>query len=176
MSQSLTFARPYARAAFSIAHEQGRLPAWSQLLGFSATAVSDPTMKPVIGHPRVAPEQLVELLLPLGEVDPTYRQFLAVLAANRRLALLPEVAALYAQHRAEAERIVKATVTSAQPLEPVEVEALRISLRKRLGRDVELATAVDPALIGGAVIDAGDVVIDGSIRTKLARLGAALAH
>jgi F-type H+-transporting ATPase subunit delta len=176
MSQSLTFARPYARAAFSLAQEQGRLPAWSSLLGFSATAVSDPAMAPVLGNPRVTADQLVELLMPPGDVDPNFRQFLVVLAANRRLALLPEVAALYAQHRAEAERVVKATVTSAQPLDAIEVEALRISLRKRLGREVELATAVDPALIGGAVIDAGNVVIDGSIRTKLARLGAALAH
>jgi F-type H+-transporting ATPase subunit delta len=176
MSQSLTFARPYARAAFALAHEQGRLPAWSQLLGFSAAAVADPAMAPVIGHPRVAPEQLVELLLPEGDTDPNFRQFLQVLADNRRLVLLPEIAALYAQHRADAERVVKATVTSAQPLEPIELEALRISLRKRLGREVELATAIDAALIGGAVIDAGDVVIDGSLRSKLARLGTALAH
>ena len=176
MSQSLTFARPYARAAFSLAQDQGRLAAWSQLLGFSAAAVADPAMVPVLGNPRATADQLVELLLPLGEVDPTYRQFLAVLAANRRLALLPEIAAHYAQHRAEAERVVKAKVTSAQALEPVELEALRISLRKRLGREVEVATVIDPALIGGAIIDAGDVVIDGSIRTKLARLGAALAH
>ena len=176
MSQSLTFARPYARAAFALAQEQARLPAWSQLLGFAAQAVAEPAMAAVLGNPRVTAEQLVELLLPLGEVDPSFRQFLAVLADNRRLALLPEIAALYAQHRAEAERVVKATVTSAQALEPIEVEALRISLKKRFGRDVELATAIDPALIGGAVIDAGDVVIDGSLRTKLARLGAALAH
>jgi F-type H+-transporting ATPase subunit delta len=176
MSQSLTLARPYARAAFSLAQDQGRLPAWSQLLGFSALAVADPAMAPIIGHPRVGAEQLVELLLPLGEVDPTFRQFLAALAENRRLALLPEIAALYEQHRADAERVVKATVTSAQPLEKVEVELLRLSLKRRLGSEVELATAVDPALIGGAVIDAGDVVIDGSLRTKLARLGAALAH
>ena len=176
MSQSLTFARPYARAAFALANQQGRLAAWSQLLGFSATAVADAAMAPVLGHPRVSAEQLVELLLPLGEVDPSYRQFLGVLAENRRLALLPEIAAHYEQHRAEAERVVKATVTSAQPLAPVELEALRISLRKRLGREIELSTALDPELIGGAVIDAGDVVIDGSIRTKLARLGAALAH
>ena len=176
MSQSLTLARPYARAAFSLAQDQGRLPAWSQLLGFSATAVADPAMHAVIGNPRATADQLVELLLPLGEVDPTYHRFLSVLADNRRLALLPEIAALYAQHRAEAERVVKATVTSAQALEPIELEALRISLKKRLGREVEVATAIDPALIGGAVIDAGDVVIDGSLRTKLARLGAALAH
>jgi F-type H+-transporting ATPase subunit delta len=176
MSQSLTLARPYARAAFSLAQDQGRLPAWSQLLGFSAMAVADPAMGPVVGHPRVSADQLVELLLPLGEVDPTFRQFLATLAENRRLALLPEIAALYEQHRAEAERVVKATVTSAQPLEKVEVELLKLSLKRRFGTEVELTTAIDPALIGGAVIDAGDVVIDGSLRTKLARLGAALAH
>jgi F-type H+-transporting ATPase subunit delta len=176
MTQSLTLARPYARAAFALAQEQGRLAPWTQLLGFSAAAVAQPEMAVVLGHPRLTADQLVELLLPLGEVDPAYRQFLSVLAANRRMALLPEIAALYAQHRADAERVVKATVTSAQALDAIEVEALRISLRKRFGRDVELATAIDPALIGGAVIDAGDVVIDGSIRTKLARLGAALAH
>ena len=176
MSQSLTFARPYARAAFSIAQEQGRLPAWSQLLGFSAAAVAEPAMATVLGNPRVTADQLVELLLPLGEVDPVYRQFLAVLAANRRLALLPDIAAHYAQHRADAERVVKAKVTSAQALEPVELEALRISLRKRLGREVEVATAIDPALIGGAIIDAGDTVIDGSVRGRLERLAQSLTH
>ena len=99
-----------------------------------------------------------------------------MLAENRRLAVLPEIAGLFDTMRAEAERVVKATVTSAHPLAAGDVEALRASLRRRFGQEVEVATAVDPALIGGAVIDAGDIVIDGSIRTKLARLGAALAN
>ena len=99
-----------------------------------------------------------------------------MLADNRRLVLLPEIAALYDELKADAERVVRATVTSAQPLDAAELEKIRASLRRRFGQDVEVATAVDAALIGGAVIDAGDIVIDGSIRTKLARLGAALAN
>lgn len=176
MSQALTLARPYARAAFALARDGGRLPQWSALLGFAAQAAAVPGAQAVIGHPLAGADALVELLLPPGDSDPNFRQFLAVLADNRRLPLLPEIAGLFDQLRAEAERVVKATVTSAQPLDAAELEKLRASLRKRFGQEVELATAVDAALIGGAVIDAGDVVIDGSLRTKLARLGAALAN
>lgn len=176
MSQALTLARPYARAAFSLAKDAGRLPQWSALLGFAAQAASVPEAHAALGHPLAKAGDLVELLLPPGDSDPNFRQFLVVLADNRRLALLPEIAGLFDQLRAEAERVVKATVTSAQPLDESELEKLRASLRKRFGQDVELSTAVDAGLIGGAVIDTGDVVIDGSLRTKLARLGAALAN
>jgi len=176
MSQALTLARPYARAAFSLAKDAGRLPQWSALLGFAAQAASVPEAHAALGHPLAKADDLVELLLPPGDSDPSFRQFLVVLADNRRLALLPEIAGLFDQLRAEAERVVKATVTSAQPLDESELEKLRASLRKRFGQDVELSTAVDAGLIGGAVIDTGDVVIDGSLRTKLARLGAALAN
>jgi F-type H+-transporting ATPase subunit delta len=72
--------------------------------------------------------------------------------------------------------VVKATITSATPMADADVAALRASLVKRFGREVDVTTAVDASLIGGAVIDAGDVVIDGSLKTKLARLGAALAN
>lgn len=176
MSQALTLARPYARAAFALAREAGRLPQWSALLGFSAQAAAVPEAQVAIANPMAGDDDLVELLLPPGDSDPNFRQFLAVLAGNRRLALLPEIAGLYDQLRAEAEKVVKATVTSAQPLAADELEKLRASLRKRFGREVELATAVDESLIGGAVIDTGDAVIDGSLRTKLARLGAVLAN
>jgi F-type H+-transporting ATPase subunit delta len=176
MSQALTLARPYARAAFALARDQGRLPAWSQLLGFSARVAADSAAQAVLGHPHASAEALVELLLPPGDVDPGFRQFLRVLAENRRLRLLPEVAGLYEQLRAEAERVVKATVTSAVVLAPEQLAQLRDSLRRRFGREVELSAAVDPALIGGAVVDAGDVVIDGSLRSKLGRLAADLTH
>ena len=99
-----------------------------------------------------------------------------MLAEGRRLEALPEISGLFDAQRAEDEHVVKATITSATALDANEVAKLREALRKRFGREVEVTTAVDAALIGGAVIDAGDVVIDGSLRTKLARLGAALAH
>jgi F-type H+-transporting ATPase subunit delta len=176
MSQSLTLARPYARAVFALATEHGRLPQWSGQLGFAARAVAEPGVQTLLGDPGLEAGVLAGLLTPPGDVDPTFAQFLAVLADNRRLALLPEIAGLFDAQRAEAEHIVKATITSAQALDAGELGKIRDALRKRFGREVELSTAVDEALIGGAVIDAGDVVIDGSLRTKLARLGAALAH
>jgi F-type H+-transporting ATPase subunit delta len=176
MSQTLTLARPYARAVFQMAREQQRLQAWSNLLGFSARMVADPSVQQLLGNPHVSAASLVDIVVPQGDVDPLFQQFLSVLAENRRLGVLPEIAGLYETLRAEDERIVKATITSATPLSEADVAQLRASLVKRFGREVQVTTAVDAGLIGGAVIDAGDVVIDGSLRTKLERLGAALAN
>ena len=176
MSLSLTLARPYARAVFSMAKEQQRLPQWSSMLGFSARIVADPQVQALLSNPTVSAQALIDLVVPQGDVDPLFTQFLSVLAENRRLAVLPEIAGLFDLLRAEDERLVKATITSANALEDGELAKLREALRKRFGREVDVTTAIDASLIGGAVIDAGDVVIDGSLRTKLARLGAALAH
>jgi F-type H+-transporting ATPase subunit delta len=175
MSQTLTLARPYARAVFQMAREQSRLQAWSNLLGFSARLVADPSVQRLLGNPQVSAASLVDVVVPQGDVDPLFTQFLSVLAENRRLGVLPEIAGLFDAMRAEDEKVVKATVTSATPLAEDELAKLKFSLMNRFNRQVELTTAVDPSLIGGAVIDAGDVVIDGSLRTKLERLGAALA-
>ena len=176
MSQSLTLARPYARAVFRMAREQQRLPQWSTLLGFSARAVAEPQVQALLGNPTLSPATLVGLVMPQGDVDPLFQQFLSVLAENRRLVVLPDIAGLFDALRAEDERVVKATITSATPLADADLAMLKASLVKRFGREVQVSTAVDASLIGGAVIDAGDVVIDGSLRTKLERLGAALAN
>lgn len=174
MSQALTLARPYARGAFAAARDEGRVAAWSQALAFAARVAADPQAQPVLAHPELTPAQAAQLLV-LDAGDTAYARFIGMLADARRLPLLPEIAGLFEQLRADAERIVKARVTSAAVLSEVELEAIRAGLRRRFGRDVELDTAVDPALIGGAVIDAGDVVIDGSLKGKLERLQSALA-
>jgi F-type H+-transporting ATPase subunit delta len=176
MSSSLTLARPYARAAFALARESGRLQPWSDLLNFAATVASDARVQALLGHPKLVAADAVGLLLPPGDTDPTFGQFLAVLADNGRLALLPEIAALYVELQAEAQRVVKAKITSASQLDAAELAKLQSALKKRFGREVEIETAIDPALLGGAVIDAGDVVIDGSLRNKLARLESALTY
>jgi F-type H+-transporting ATPase subunit delta len=176
MSQELTLARPYARAVFKMAREQQRMPQWSNLLGFAARAVAEPAVQALLGDPGITSQALAELVVPPGDVDPLFQQFLSVLAENRRLAVLPEIAGLFDSLRAEDERIVRATITSATPLADEDVAKLRASLVKRFGREVQVTTAVDAALLGGAIIDAGDVVIDGSLRSKLERLGAALAN
>lgn len=175
MSQTLTLARPYARAAFSVARDEHAAPAWSQALAFAARVAADPQVAALLGDPRLSDAEAVALLAP-PDASEAFRRFLSMLAGNRRLAQLPEVAGLYEELRAEAERVVKARVTSAEPLPAGELDVLKAALRKRFGREVEVETAVDPALIGGAVIDAGDVVIDGSLKGKLERLQSALAH
>ena len=175
MSQALTLARPYARAAFAHARDKGVLAGWSGALAFAARVAADPRVAGLLGDPRLADADAVALLAPEG-ADEDFKRFLALLADNRRLPLLAEIAGLYDELRLEAERVVRARVTSATPLPEAELATIREALKKRLGREVEIEAAVDASLIGGAVIDAGDVVIDGSLRGKLDRLQSALAH
>lgn len=175
MSQALTLARPYARAAFAIARDGGKFADWSGALGFAARVAADPQVVHLLGNPKLTDDAAVTLLSS-GAADQTFHDFLALLATNRRLVLLPEIAGLYEELRAEAERVVKARVTSAEELPAGELDSIRAALKKRFGREIEIESAVDAALIGGAVIDAGDVVIDGSLKGKLQRLQAALAQ
>ncbi len=180
MSQALTLARPYARAAFSIAHDAsvrdaGAMSAWSDALAFAARVAADPTVASLLGNPGLVEADATTLLAPEG-ADVMFGNFLGLLFENRRLPLLPEITGMFDELRFEAERVVKAKVTSAVALPAAELETIKAALKRRFGRDVEVETAVDESLIGGAVIDAGDVVIDGSLKGKLGRLQAALAH
>ncbi|MGH8055579.1 MAG: F0F1 ATP synthase subunit delta [Stenotrophomonas sp.] len=175
MSQALTLARPYARAAFAIAREDGKFAPWSDALAFSARVAADPRVSALLSNPQLGRGDAVALLTPEAAGE-TYSRFLGLLAESHRLQQLPEISGLFDQLRADAENVLKATVTSAAELSADELEKIKAALRKRFGRDVEVSTAVDASLIGGAVIDAGDVVIDGSLKGKLSRLQTALAH
>ena len=125
MTQALTLARPYARAAFGIARDEaaaasGGYAGWSQALGFAAQVAADPRVAGLLGDPRLGDAAAVELLAP-PQGPASFGRYLAMLADNRRLALLPEIAGLYEELRAEAERVVKATVTSASELPAAEL-------------------------------------------------------
>lgn len=180
MSQALTLARPYARAAYAIAREAGAAAQWSDALAFASNVAADPQVHALLGHPRLGRADAVALLSPPSAsgagASEAFGNFLALLADNRRLSLLPDIAGLFDELRAETERVVKAKVTSAAALPAAELETIKAALKRRFGREVEIETAVDGGLIGGAVIDAGDVVIDGSLKSKLARLQTALAQ
>jgi F-type H+-transporting ATPase subunit delta len=176
MAQAITLARPYARAAFELAHEAGTLSEWSQAFAFAAAVAKDPRVAALVGDPRVQPGQLVALHLPQGMgADAAFAQFLQALAEQRRLALLPEVAELYEEHKREAGSQLKVKVTSAMALDAAQAEQLKASLKRRFKREIELEAKVDPALLGGVVIDTGNEVIDGSARGRLQRLASALA-
>ncbi|HTM29218.1 MAG TPA: F0F1 ATP synthase subunit delta [Rhodanobacter sp.] len=175
MTQAITLARPYARAAFEVAHAAGTLEAWAQALTFAAAVAADPGVAGLGSDPRVLPAQLVALHLPEGvAADAPFARFLAELAEQRRMALLPEVAALYAAFKRESESQLLVKVTSAMTLDAAQAEQLRVSLQRRFKRDIALETHVDAALLAGVVVDTGTEVIDGSARGRLARLASAL--
>jgi F-type H+-transporting ATPase subunit delta len=177
MAERLTIARPYAKAVFALASAQQRLPQWSEALALAAAVVADERVRPLLTSPAVTGEQLVGLITGIAgqQFDDAARNFISTLAANRRLGFLPEIAARYAQLRADAERTVEVTVTSATELSAAQREHYSAALQKRLGRTVRLHCAIDPALLGGAVVRADDLVIDGSVRTGLTQLAAAAA-
>lgn len=177
MSETLTLARPYARAAFEAAQDGKALALWSTNLKFTAQMLHDARVRSMVMDPRVSPNDLATLLLPNGEaVDGDFGRFIALLIENQRADLLVEIAQLFDELKHDAERILKVTVRSAAALPAGEEENIRAALKKRFNRDIEMDQQIDPSLIGGAIIDAGDVVIDGSVRGRLARLETALMH
>ena len=172
MADRLTIARPYARAAFEEARVHERLGPWSEALQRAAAVVRDPRVASLLGNPRVTPAQLAQLLTsvaaaPLGEAG---ENFVRTLAANRRLGYLPEICALFEELKDAAQGLANVTVTSAAPLAVSQQDKLAAALQKRLKRAVRLHCQIDPALIGGAVLRAGDLVIDGTLRTRLERI------
>jgi F-type H+-transporting ATPase subunit delta len=177
MSNAITFARPYARAAFELARSQNALGDWAGKLAFAAQVAADPRVAALFGDPRVAQADLAALVTPEGEpADSPFAAFVRVLAENHRLPVLPEIGALFEELKNEAERVLKVTVRSATPIDATEAAKLKDALKRRFGRDIEIEQSIDPGMLGGAVIDAGDVVIDGSVRGRLARLEQALTH
>jgi F-type H+-transporting ATPase subunit delta len=177
MAQSITLARPYARAAFELAHAAGALSSWSQALAFAAAVAKDSLVAGFGNDPRVLPAQLVALHLPAGAaVDGPFGHFLAEMAEQRRLGLLPEVAELFEAFKRESESQLLVKVTSAMALDAAQAEQLKASLKRRFKREIELETRVDASLLAGVVIDTGSEVIDGSARGRLAKLASTLAH
>ncbi|MGF1613317.1 MAG: F0F1 ATP synthase subunit delta [Gammaproteobacteria bacterium] len=172
MAEKATLARPYALAAFKQAEQSNALAEWSSILQFLSALVRDPAMVKIVSHPRIEKERLTSLLVDLseGRLSEAGRNFLQILIKHQRLALLPEVATLFEQQKAESERRREVEVIVAYPLQAKQQQAIKDAMSKRLGQEVELSVKVDQALIGGIVIRAGDTVIDASLRGRLSRL------
>ncbi len=175
MSTLRTLARPYARAAFETAQAANAMDAWLNSLSTAADLVSDPECAQWIDDPRLGNDQRTGLFLPEGEesTGPVGR-FISLLAENDRLPLLPEIAELFVELKAQAERTLEVKVRTAGPIEPAQEQMLIGALAKRFERAIVLNVEIDPELIGGAIIDTGDSVIDGSLRSRLTRLKAEL--
>lgn len=174
MSELTTAARPYARAVFEVAEKSGALIEWSDTLGFMSAVASNDEVKELLADPKMAKQAGADVFLKLcdGKLNDQAQNLVKMLAENDRLSLLSEMSVLFEILKDEAEGSVEALVTTAKKLTKAEEEAISKALKKRLGRDVKLNVSVDDSLLGGAIIRAGDLVIDGSLKGRLSKMTA----
>ena len=181
MAETLTLARPYAKALFELAQAGGKTERWGKLLALLVTLVGNREARVMLGDPRVPAGARAEVLLELcaqssHKPDTQERNFVRLLADYGRLAVLPEIAAEYRALREQAESLVEVEMRAAVSVSAAEQNTLRAALEKKLERKVQLNCVTDKTLIGGAILRAGDLVIDGSVRGKLGRLAAAIVQ
>ena len=176
MAELATLARPYANAVFTVAKSDGSLERWSRMLALMIAVATDEQVKQLLESPEVSDEQKAFRLADLcgDELNDRGRKFVQVLAHNKRLDIIAEVSAQFEALRAAEEQTLDVEVISAYPISEAESAALRQALARKYAKEVNLTSSVDSELIGGAVIRAGDTVIDGSIRGKLNKLAETL--
>ncbi|WP_430460786.1 F0F1 ATP synthase subunit delta [Thalassolituus sp. LLYu03] len=176
MAELTTLARPYAKAVFAEAQEKSALDAWSSDLATLAAFAADADMAKVLVHPSLTAQQQAQALIDVcgDKLNDAAKNLVAVLAENKRLPLLPEIAALYEEFKAQLQNTVDVVVTSAFELSSEQAEKLAQALKAKLQCDVRMTSEVDESLIGGAIIRAGDLVIDGSVTGKLSKLAEAM--
>ena len=170
MAELATIARPYAEALFKAsAGDADATLAWLEPL---AQVAGSAQLQEAAANPRLGAEQVYGLiagLVPQG-LPQAGQNFLRMVLENGRLAALPEVAAQFHALVNQQAGVSDAVIHSAFPIEPAQLGDVVAALEKRFDRKVNLATAVDPELIGGAVVRAGDLTIDGSLKSRLERL------
>jgi F-type H+-transporting ATPase subunit delta len=172
-----TSARPYAKAAFNCALSDKKLAEWSSFLQAAALVCLDENMAPLLIDPRISKEKLYQLFSDIcdhvcvqGTATEKTNNFLKVLVNNKRLNLLSEISVLFENYRAEQERTMSVDVTTFLPLTEQQQNRIRDSLRIRLNREISLQCHIDSSILGGLIIRAGDLVIDGSVLGQLQKL------
>ena len=176
MAERATIARPYAKAAFEYARGAQAFAEWSQGLTTLTEIVADRRVAALTKSPQCTAADLTALVIDVAgaKLDAGMQNFVRVLAENHRLLLLPEIAAYYEVLRSAVENTVDVEVVSAVPLDTAQADKLTQALSTRLKRRVRMRTCVDATLLGGAVVRAGDLVIDGSLKGRLERLATEL--
>ena len=185
MADNHTIARPYAQAAFEIASDSNDLAIWSEALGAAKDLLNDGQVVKFLANPTLTDDEKLSFLTELfaraagkssviAGGNEHGANFLKLLIENDRVSVLPEIADHFDSLKANIENTLDVTVTSAAPLSAAQEKAVAKALKERLGREINLATEIEEDLIGGAVIRAGDVVIDGSLRSRLEGLSNAL--
>lgn len=172
MAEKITLARPYAKAVFDLAKKKGDFERWSQVLNVLTIIVTDPRVAARLKDYTINPKQFSDFVISVGKKDlsPEGEHLVALLANRRRLSLLPIIYEQYEKLREAAENTVVADCITVEPLSKEEQEKLRLSLSQKLGKNIELDCKQDPNLIGGFIIRAGDLLLDGSLRGQLMQL------
>jgi F-type H+-transporting ATPase subunit delta len=172
MAELTTLARPYAKAAFEVAMADKALDGWSKMLTLSSSIANDEKVATLLKSPALSSEQITDSFLAVcgDDVDAKGRNFIRLLAENKRLVLLPQIAQLYEALKANQEKSVDVEITTAFEISSEISTKLANALQARLQREIRLATRVDQSILGGAIIRAGDTVIDSSVRGKLSKL------
>ena len=173
MDDSGTLSRPYAVAAFAQAQEEGQVSQWSEMLGLLTLVCEDATMKGLVANPKVNKDELQKLILDVcgDRLSASGKNFARLLVENGRLNRVADIERQFAAEQAKVEGRREVTVISAFELNDAQRSDISSRVSKRLGADVDLTVEVDSTLIGGVVIRAGDMVIDASLRGRLAQLG-----
>ncbi|RUO28743.1 F0F1 ATP synthase subunit delta [Aliidiomarina sanyensis] len=175
MSELSTVARPYAKAAFDFAVEQGALQKWHEMLSFAAEVAQNQDVKTFLASATSLTRQGdVFVGICAEQLDEHGQNLIKVMASNKRLAALPEVLEMYTELRQAYEKEVTVEVTSAVTLDDAQQAKLSAALEKRLERKVKLNCSVEPSIVGGLLIQAGDLVIDSTLRSQLSRLASTL--
>ena len=174
--EKTTIARPYAEAAFGRARESDSLGLWSEMLSLLAALVQDQQVADLIDNPDIPRARCAEMLLEISgdQLSQEGRNLVRILAANRRLIVLPEIRALFDESYAESQGTLDVHVTSAYVVNAAQEKQLAEALHAKLGREVRITTDKDPTLIAGVIIRAGDLVIDGSFQGQLEHLATEL--
>ena len=175
MSELTTIARPYAKAAFELAVEKGNVGAWNEMLFFAGQVASDEQVESLLSSIPTATEQAdVFIKVCAEQLNEQGQNLIKLMAENERLAAIPAVAEIFAEFKAEFDKEIDVEVISATPLAAEQQATLVAALEKRFARKVKLNCSEDTTVVGGLIIKAGDTVIDGSVRGKLARLATSL--
>ena len=176
MAELSTLARPYAKAAFEYARDISALAQWAEQLATCAAVAANEQVSAVLDNPNLTDEQQASTFNELcgDATDGAVKNLVSILASNKRLALLPEIHAQFELFKANQEKSVDVEVISAYDLDDATTSRLTDVLRGKLERDVKVSTATDETLLGGVLIRAGDMVIDGSVRGRLNKLAEAM--